>query len=97
MKLEKSKSKIIRGSGMKRGKYIWKVLLFLGSVPFLTAFGFCFVSSLSDGVGAFLKLSFWDYLFLYSLMYWWTYVIGMVLIVLSVVKLKKKHEQSLNG
>lgn len=76
---------------MKNGKRIWKVLLFLGTIPFLVAFIYCIVSSLLDGGGPILKMSLGDYLILYSFLYWPTYMIGIALIALSIVKLKKKH------
>lgn len=77
---------------MKSGKWIWKVLLLLGSVPFLVAFIYCVVSSLLDGGGPLLpKMSLGEYLLLYSFLYWPTYIIGIALIALSIVKLKKKH------
>lgn len=76
---------------MKNGKWIWKVLLFLGTIPFLVAFIYCIVSSLLDGGGPILKMSLGDYLILYSFLYWPTYMIGIALIALSIVKLKKKH------
>lgn len=75
---------------MKSGKRIWLVLLFLGCVPFLAAFGYCLVSYLLDG-GGLLKMSFWDYLVLYSFLYWPTYAIGIAFIVLSILKIKKKQ------
>ena len=75
---------------MKRGKWKWIILLVLGSIPFLVALGFCFVSSLLDG-GGLLKMSFVDYLLGYSFLYWPTYVIGIILIAIYVGKLKNKH------
>lgn len=77
---------------MKNKKRVWKILLFIGAAPFLFALGYCFVSSLLDSGGAlFGKLSFWDYLIFYSFLYWYTYVIGIILIVLSVIKMKKNR------
>lgn len=76
---------------MENGKWIWKVLLFLGTIPFLVAFIYCIVSSLLDGGGPILKMSLGDYLILYSFLYWPTYMFGIALIALSIVKLKKKH------
>ena len=67
-------------------KWMWKILLCLGCVPFLIAVGFCLVTCLTDSWS-----SFWDCVILYSFLYWPTYVIGIVLIVLSVVKIRKKH------
>ena len=73
---------------MEHGKWVWKILLLLGCVPFLIAIGFCFVTSLT---GSWL---FWDYLIMYSFLYWPTYVIGIALIALSVVKIRKEHLNS---
>lgn len=77
---------------MKSGKWIWNFLLFLGTAPFLFALGFCFISSLLNSGGSlFGKITFWDFLFMYSCLYWYTYVIGITLIVLSVKEIKKNH------
>ena len=67
----------------------WRTLLVLGIVPFLIPF-FGFWYEMLNG-------SDWtllDYLVLYSFLYWPTYVVGLVLIVLSVFKLRrqKSHE-----
>lgn len=75
---------------MKRRKLIWFVVLFLGCVPFLAAFGYCFISYLLDGGGPLLNMSFGDYFVIYSFLYWPTYVIGTILIILSALKIKKK-------
>lgn len=66
---------------MKGRKWVWKVLMLSGLAPFLFALGYCFVSSLLDSG----KISFWEYLVMWSFLYWYTYVIGMILIVLSAV------------
>ena len=69
-------------------KKIWRTLLVLGIVPFLIPFfGFGYEM---------LNASNWtllDYLVLYSFLYWPTYLVGLVLIVLSVWKLRggKSH------
>lgn len=77
---------------MKNKKRVWKILLYLGTAPLLFALGFCFVSSLLDSGGPlFGKLSFWDYIILYSYLFWPTYVVGGILIALSVIKMKKNH------
>lgn len=70
-------------------KKIWRTLLVLGIVPFLIPF-FGFGYEMLNG-------SDWtllDYLVLYSFLYWPTYVVGLVLIVLAVWKLRggKSHE-----
>lgn len=70
---------------MKTRKGKWIILLMIGMIPFLIAFGFCFFSSMTAH-----DMPFWDYIFLYSFLYWPTYVIGIILIVLSLVKIKSK-------
>ena len=56
---------------MKKNQWGWKLLLILGVTPFLFAFGFCFVTSLLDfGGPGFHKTSFWDYLIMWSFLYW---------------------------
>lgn len=71
---------------MKRGKYIRRILLSLGCAPFLIAVSFCFISSLTA-----YGRPFWEYFILYSFLYWPTYVIGIVLMILSLCKAGKKH------
>ncbi|WP_251316083.1 hypothetical protein [Flintibacter muris] len=75
---------------MKHKQWLWTILLFLGSAPFVFAFGFCFVTSLLDfsGVG-FHKTSFLDYLLMWSFLYWPAYVVGTALIALSFVFRRK--------
>lgn len=71
---------------MKNRQWIWKLLRLLGLAPFLFAFGFCFVTRLLDSGGPlFGKTTFVDFLFMYSCLYWYTYVIGIALIALSAV------------
>ena len=70
-------------------KKIWRTLLVLGIVPFLIPFfGFGYEMLNSSNWALF------DYWFLYSFLYWPTYLVGLVLIVLSVFKLRrqKSHE-----
>ncbi len=78
---------------MGRGKWVWRLLLLLGAFPFLFALGYCVVSSSLDGGGPLMHMTLWDYLLFYSFLYWPTYVIGAVLIVVAAVKLKKKHRE----
>lgn len=63
----------------------WKIILIIGCIPFLVALLFCFISSITAT-----NMSFMDYLLLYSVIYWPTYVIGLVLIILSIVRIKIK-------
>ena len=70
-------------------KKIWRTLLVLGIVPFLIPF-FGFGYEMLNGSGWTLL----DYLVLYSFLYWPTYVVGLILVVLSAFKLRggKSHE-----
>lgn len=70
-------------------KKIWHFLLVVGISPFVIAVGVCFYESSFDSVGALLRLTFGDCLAFYSLMYWWSYLIGIVLIVLALVMIKR--------
>lgn len=60
---------------------IWKALIFLGTIPFLIPIllGWYRINTES--------WTMTDWLILYSFLYWPTYVVGFVLIVLGVVKL----------
>jgi len=69
---------------MKKKK-LWWFLLMIGCIPFVAPFiGFAYEM---------INSSSWtlvDWLVLYSFVYWPTYVFGLVLIVISVCKLRKK-------
>lgn len=67
-----------------KSKLIWKILLVLGICPFLVPF----VSFLYKLINA----ESWgliDWLIMYSFLYWPTYVLGFVLIAVSIYKLRK--------
>ena len=70
-------------------KKIWWILLVLGIVPFLIPF-FGFGYEMLNGS----DWSLFDYLVLYSFLYWPTYLVGLILIILSACKLRgrKAHE-----
>ena len=70
---------------MKDRNWVWRGLLLLGLAPFWFALGFCLLSCLLDSG----KTSFWEYLVMWSFLYWYTYVIGMILLVLSAVLREK--------
>ena len=64
-------------------KKLWRTLLVLGIVPVLIpVFGFGY--EMLNGSGWTLL----DYLVLYSFLNWPTYLVGLVLIVISVFKLR---------
>ena len=70
---------------MKQG-YIWKILLVLGIFLFVLPFV----------LGAYrMSIETWtmiDWLVMYSFIYWPTYVVGIVLITVSLKKLLKQKE-----
>ena len=81
---------------MKKKKVIWLILLIVGIMPFVIPLitgiydsivgfsGLCFVGC--DNYYGF--PAFVDSIYLYSYLLWPTYVIGGVLIILSIIKLK---------
>lgn len=61
--------------------FIWKLLLVIGICPFIMPF-----------LLSFTRMSSWtlvDWLVMYSFVYWPTYILGFVLIAISVCKLIK--------
>lgn len=77
---------------MKKTK--WKILLFLGTVPFLWAIlngiwaavnGFSGLAISSPPTYGF--AAFADWIILYSFVYWPTYVVGLILILWAAAKL----------
>lgn len=78
---------------MKSGKKKWIFLLIMGISPFLIAVICCLVTASLHY--AYLDLSrifddFFGYLVFYSFLYWPTYLIGMVLILLSIIMIRRK-------
>lgn len=66
---------------MKNG-LVWKILLFVGICPFLAPFvGYLYQMMIQTGWTLF------DWLILYSYVFWPTYLVGLVLIALSSSKL----------
>ena len=83
---------------MKKKKVLWIILLILGIIPFaipliagiydsINGFsGLCFMSCTNYyGFNAFIES-----IYLYSFIFWPTYIIGLILILISIIKLKKK-------
>ena len=85
-----------RGVAMKKKKIVWISLLIVGIIPFaipliagiydsLIGFsGLCFIEC--DNYYGF--QAFIDSIYLYSFIFWPTYIIGVILIILSIIKLK---------
>ncbi|MBQ9940068.1 MAG: hypothetical protein IJO74_00805 [Clostridia bacterium] len=66
---------------------IWKLLLFLGMCPFIAPFIYYFIQCLNhNSLGS---LSLADMLIMWSFIYWPTYIIGLILSVVSVYVFKK--------
>ena len=67
-----------------KNKELWWVLLITGVIPFAAPFiGFAY---------ELINSSSWtlvDWLVLYSFVYWPTYVVGLILVIISVCKLRK--------
>jgi ABC-type proline/glycine betaine transport system permease subunit len=76
---------------MKIRKALWKFLSIIGASPFLIAVGYCLVNWWLNAGSPILKMTFWDYLILYSFLYWPTYIIGIALILLSLRMINKKR------
>lgn len=73
---------IEEGDDMRK-KAIWKLLLIVGVIPFVIPFVLGIYRMSIESW----KLS--DWLVLYSFVYWPTYLVGLVLIVVSIFKLIK--------
>ena len=56
---------------------IWNILMGLGYLPFATALVFSVYNTVSGG------WAFFDCLFLYSFLYWPTYIVGLILIFIA--------------
>lgn len=78
-------------------KILWKSLLIIGIIPFIVVLfcgiyyslvgfsGICIVSC-NKYYGL---LAFRDSVILYSFVFWPSYIVGLVLIIISILKLKK--------
>ena len=82
---------------MKNKKLIWKFLLIIGSTFFIVPLGAGIYHSITGFSGLCLFdcnsyygfKAFKDSIILYSFICWPTYIIGSILIILSIFKLKK--------
>ena len=65
---------------------VWKVLLLIGIFPFVLPFV----------LGVYrISIESWtmiDWLVLYSLIYWPTYIVGIVLVVISLIKIVRQKK-----
>lgn len=90
-------NKHISKKEIKKKKIFWKVMLVLGTIPFIIPlvlsiiclfFGFTFFFDTIYGFeGMFSFLVIWSFIF------WPTYIVGLVLIILSIIKIKKNKLQ----
>ncbi len=85
MLLPSKNEKVIK---KKNRKVLWKVLLVIGILPFAIPLLLSFISSIF-GLGLFYAdgLSGIDFLVLWSFIFWPTYVIGVFVIILSIIKI----------
>lgn len=68
---------------------LWKILLVVGIVPFVVPFAAAVwnIYMIHSHPG----WTVFDFVFIYSFLYWPTYILGLVLIGLSIYKLKKNR------
>lgn len=86
---------------MKNKKLIWKILLVVGIIPFVVALGAGIYHSITGFSGICILdckyyygfQAFKDSIVLYSFIFWPTYIIGAILIILSMFKLRKKERK----
>lgn len=78
-------------------KSFWKIVLLIGLVPFAIALGSGLYAAITgfsglviSGPPAYGVAAFTDWMVLYSYIYWPTYVIGLVLIAVALVQLRKR-------
>ena len=68
-------------------KNIWNYLFYAGFLPFAVPI-FMAVYSMSVE-----KWNFFDWILLYSVIYWPTYIVGIILILIAVRKRKNSEEK----
>ena len=85
---------------MKDKKIVWIILLVIGIISFLIPL----ITGIYDSINGFSGLcfagcdyyygfnAFIDSIYLYSFIFWPTYIIGILLLVLSIIKLKFKSK-----
>lgn len=78
-------------------KILWKSLLIIGIIPFIAVLFYGLLSSINGFSGICIVsckkyyglLAFRDSVILYSFVFWPSYILGLVLILISILKLKK--------
>lgn len=75
---------------MKRS-FIWKLLLFIGLCPFIAPFFYYALQCIVHNTYSWTIL---DIVILWSFLYWPTYLIGLVILGVSIYKLKKADKVS---
>lgn len=68
-------------------KFIWKLLLVIGLCPFIAPFFYYFLLHFTHNDYSWILT---DMLIVWSFLYWPTYLIGLVLLAISINKLKNK-------
>lgn len=80
---------------MKEKKIIWKILLIIGLIPFLAVIIYGIFSSINGFSGIcffncsknYGLMAFRDSVIMYSYVLWPTYIIGIILIIISIIKI----------
>jgi len=85
-----------------KNKTIWIILLIVGIIPFiipLIAGIYDSVNGIPSGLLCFSDCeynygfqAFIDSIYLYSFVFWPTYIVGVILIVISIIKLRNKKK-----
>lgn len=83
----------------KTKKYIWKILLIIGILPFLGVLCYAIYSAIYGFKGLcffyctkeYGLLAFRDSIILYSIVYYPLYIIGAILVILSIIKIRKNN------
>lgn len=77
----------------------WKIMLFVGTLPFLVAIVSGFYAALTGFSGLAIKSpasygweAFMEWIILYSFVYWPTYVVGVILMLWAIARLMKSRD-----
>ena len=86
---------------MKLKKNIWELVIFLGTVPFIYVIlsgiynaivgfsGLC-ITGCTDSYGI---SAFMDWVILFSFVFWPIYVIGLILMILGIIMVRRKNKE----
>ncbi len=72
-------------------KTLWKIITFIGTIPFIAPFAAAIwnIYMIHSHPG----WTVFEFVFIYSFLYWPTYILGLIAIVLGVYRLKKTRTE----